>query len=363
MLGLLKKPRTRRLSIGLDIGSTGARAVQLTQEGDRFVLAATSRIAWEGHGENDGTRDAQFERWVKSTLGPPAFRRRSAVAALDPSAVDYHALTMPADVMDGQATQVDRIVHWELQRLAEEQDGPTESRHWVLPAATSNAPNAIGVVAPADAVNSLLFLMQRAKLQPERVDVGATALTRLGAALHRAKETEIWGVMDVGFSECRLVLCRGSVPIVVRRAGSGGQVWTKHIAETLQLSAKNAETHKRTYGLMLSEASGTEACARGVASMVTGALRSALRGLTGELKRSFEYALSCYPESTLTQLILTGGAGGMTNLAEFLEDALGITVRRASSLVDTPSSSIQRGRTQPEHFDSLALAVGLSLGS
>ena len=363
MLGLLKKTRTRRLAIGLDLGSTGARAVQLAQDGDRFVLAATSRISWTGHGENDETRDLQFERWVASALGRPAFHGRSTVSALDPSAVEYHALTMPADVMSNQGSQLDRIVHWELQRLAEEKDGPTESSHWVLPTATSNAPNAIGVVAPSDAVNSLLLLMHRAKLQPKRVDVGATALARLGAALHRAEETEIWGVMDVGFSDSRLVLCKGSVPIVVRRAGSGGHVWTTHIAETLQLSAKNAEIHKRTYGVMLSETPGSEACAHGIASMVTGALRSALRGLTGELKRSFEYALSCYPECTPTQLILTGGAGGMTNLAEFLEDALGITVRRASSLVDTPSSSIQCGRTRPEQFDSLALAVGLSLGS
>ena len=68
-----------------------------------------------------------------------------------------------------------------------------------------------------------------------------------------------------------------------------------------------------------------------MASLILGALRADLNDLASEVKRSYEYVLSCYPGRRAADLVLCGGGSLLHYFPEFLGNALGIPVRRASS--------------------------------
>ena len=147
----------------------------------------------------------------------------------------------------------------------------------------------------------------------------------------------MWGLLDVGARQTRLILCASGVPVLVRLAGTGGRAWTASIADSLEISVKSAEIHKRESGLSLpggaSAGQHDDRTSHELAGMIGGVLRSNLRELAAEVRRSYEYVLGCYPTRTAADLVLVGGGAALRNLPEFLTESLGIPVRRASTFL------------------------------
>jgi len=176
------------------------------------------------------------------------------------------------------------------------------------------------------------------------------------------------------------VLCLDDTPILVRTAGAGGNAWTQRIADALQVSFKAAEIHKRDHGIALtgrvlvreSILAPTDEGARSeLASLILGAVRADLNDLAAEVKRSYEYVLSCYPGRQAADLVLCGGGSGLHNFPEFLANALGIPVQRASSYLQGDSCRLRfvservgrrdQGGSVHTPLEVLAVAVGLAI--
>ena len=366
----------RRTPIGLDIGATAIRAVQLRRSGDRFTLAAA------GQSDQSSTVPTEskerLSEGLRSALRQASFSGRVVVSALNPPDIEYHMLDLPAAAMHAQEREARQMVHWEIGRLTSESPDKVETRHWALPPSPGSTPNAIGVSAGREAVTRLVEACGAAGTVCAGVDTCATALGRFGQLLTPWPDDCVWGVLDVGARQSRLVLCLGETPILVRHTGSGGQEWTQRIADGLQLSAGAAETQKRTHGIVHTgraagsgvRGSADEAGVRGgnaddplrseVGSLLLGALRSDLNELAAEVKRSYEYVLSCYPGRRAGDLVLVGGGAGLRNLPEYLAGALGIDVRRASSFLSEPQCRLSYGTDGRHPLECFAAAVGLA---
>lgn len=407
MISLLKAPR-KLTPIGLDIGANGVRAVQLVRTGDRaqagsarfVVMASASTERERASTDLDDALPAREElaRLLRRSLEKGRFRGRHTCAVLNPPALEFHTLELPVPVLgDGhspavvESRETAEIARQEVARLS---DGSgesgqvdaahAESGHWLLPPTSAPAPNAIGVTAVGEAVAQTLGACTDAGIVCTCVDAGAAALARLGTILNAWRTDQVWCVLDVGHTETRLVLCVDEVPVLVRRAGSGARAWTERIAEALQLSVASAEVHKREHGIAFPKRGVSEAvrgvrapewhCSRAVAprgldrtprndvaSILFGALRKELKDLASQIKRSYEYALSCYPRRQAAGLVLVGGGAALRHLPEFLNDALGIPVRRASEYLGEPTCRLSFDEERSGRLELLASAVGASV--
>jgi Tfp pilus assembly PilM family ATPase len=427
----------KRTPIGVDIGASGARIAQLMRSGNLTTpnavhYAVTSSALSElnrpgqagqvenltrgsaglqpaahepaeshGDAENTGDPDVRREtdvraaRCVRNCLRKAEFRGGGARAALNSPAVEFHALELPPEILEhrgpadkSHSSDVASLVKWEVARLRNELAGsaqanplrglpsPAEARYWVLPPAQVSAPNVIAVTVRGDAVVLTLRTCADAGLQCTCVDAGALAAARFAGLLNNWNADQVWGVLDVGYSEARVVLCVDNVPVLVRRASSGGRGWTERIAESLQLSTTAAEVQKREHGIALTgrgvrrgsemppghEKGGmpkpkARAC---VASILHSVLRGELNDLASQIKRSYEYVLSCYPRHHATDLVLIGGGATMRNLPEFLSAALGIPVRQSSDYLGRPSCRLSYEAPGEHRLESIALAVGIA---
>lgn len=362
---LLKKLRRRPSRLGLDIGANGTRVVQFDVAGDRCELLGVARVERSLARNVDDENEAALARRVAACVATGRFEGNRAAAALSSPDVVYHALELPANILAEDATEADRVVRWEIGRLTGESAESMDTTYWPLPKSSASAASAIGVAAPSSQVTRTIAACNGAGLHCQCVDTAAVALSRLVCMIARWSDQDVWGVLDLGYRQSRLVLCVDETPVLVRSAGSGGQAWTERIAEALGVSVSSAETHKRQHGINLtprgSRRDDTAPPAIDLGGILLSALRSDLKALATEIKRSYEYVLGCYPERRAGDLVLVGGGASMNHLPEFLGESLGITVRRASSYIDSGDCRLCGVAEYGEMLESIALAAGLAI--
>lgn len=355
--------RTRTTPIGLDVGMGGYRAVQLRSARGQYAwehfLSVESPMARSA----DGAMSATFRR-ISGDLRGAGFQRNAVVSSAPVSEVEFHLLEIPAGVLNRPAGEASEAVRWEVARGINGAVDDYEIRHWIAPGGASGGPSAIAASVRRQAVLDLVDACRSAGLECRGLDTFATALCRVGCLLRRPDPKAVWGVLDIGLGQCRLVLCVDDTPVLVRTVGAGGQAWTDQIAETLQISVKSAEVQKRDHGIVpavgVAHSNNQDAPGDEVSNLLLGTLRSDLGQLAAEIKRSYEYVLTFHTQRQTMDLLLVGGGARLRNLPEFLAGALGISVHRASDFLSTPGCRLSGPSMSSGEFESCALAIGLA---
>ncbi len=363
-MALLQTGRKRLTPIGLDAGSEGLRAVQMRCEGGRYTAQSVIAHAWPG-GDGSPPPWGEQARHFRSYLSGGSFSGRRAILAFSGTEIDYFSLDLPSAVVDSETSDVSDVVRWEVARLMGGTESEVETRHWLLPSTRLSAPNAMGVAVRQEVVCQAVGACRAVGLVCESADVGAAALARFGVLMRRPDPQEVWGLLDVGGSRTRLILCLDDVPVLVRHAGAGGRAWTERVVEALPLSTEAAEMQKCEHGIARATATRDtefESPARHeVASIVLGAIRADLHDIASEVKRSYEYVLSCYPGRHAGDLMLVGGGAAMRNLPGFLADALGIAVHKASDYLGEPSCRLMFASGKRHRVEQVASAIGAAI--
>lgn len=391
------KARRRSVRIGLDIGASGVRAVELTGKRDGYVVTNAACCDFSRTAGDENVNPRQLARQIEDCFRRMGIHGKSVVVALAPPDVEFHTLELPRATLRADEHDVAQVVRFEVERLMTQPQTDVETRHWRLPESSIPAPNAIGAGVSQVVIARTIEACAQAGLTCSALDTTATALSRFGVVLnsspHRSRAVgpvgghptdRVWGILDVGDRQSRLVLCLGDTPVLVRTAGAGSRAWTQRIADALQLSYKAAEIHKCDHGIAVTgrtaapplkgggavcrqTRTSTEEGTRDVgtrselASMILGALRADLNDLAAEVKRSYEYVLSCYPGNQAADLILCGGGSCLHNLTEFLGNALGITVCQASSYLQGDTCRLRFATEWKASLEGLAVAIGLAI--
>ncbi|MFQ5462347.1 MAG: pilus assembly protein PilM [Phycisphaerae bacterium] len=365
--------RTRRSAIALDVGCTGVRAVQLQHRGQQWSTIHSSRVEARAASrdpadvpeQTDVGLAAKWGRWIEACVARAEFQGKQVSVVISPPDVEFHTLELPENVLVAVAEDVSAIVRGEMQRLIPDAAHLDSAAYWRLPPTSMSAPNLVSCATPSGLLEDVMRACRSAHLDCVTVDTSATALCRFGNLLCGFDDNTIWGILDVGYRQTRLVLCLGSVPILVRCAGGGGQSWTRQIAENLGISAKAAEVHKCSHGI-LPPSDRTSGAApaderNGLGAMLFGVLRNELIPITAEIKRSYEYALSCYARRRPADLMVVGGGAALRHLPDFLSDELGIPVRPASTYLGGPDCRLGFPHSAASSLEVYALAIGLAM--
>ena len=365
-MGLPFMNRRRRAShIGLDVGQCGVRTAQLLRRQQNWHLARTGQVSRPRPDKDVESSAPVSADLVQRATRQSSFAGRKVVACLSAKNVEYHSLSLPAAVLEGEAEQVAQAVQFEVSHLMTLEDDQAQICHWFLPPAMGEMANAMGIAARYDSCAQRYELISRAGFDCIALDADACALTRLGSLLKPRGEDAVWGVLDLGATATRLVVCVGDTPVLVREVGPGGSAWNRSLAGALHISETAAEVHKKNHGIALSSRGVRQgestAPAGELAGIVFGVLRADLKKLAGQIKRSYEYVLSRFPQGKAEDLVMVGSGALMPNLDQHLADTLGIVARRASAYLDEPSCRLQCSLTKRDSLEEFAMSAGLAL--
>jgi len=349
-----------RSAIGLDIGTSGVRAAELSFGKADVTLEKFGQVALPEGAVRDGEvvdGDAVAAA-IKQLWAHTKFSSKKVVIGVANQKVVVRQVDLPwmpeSELKKSLAYQVQEFVPMPVEQAVLD----------FLPLEEQTAGNGtrmlrgLLVAASRDMVNASLNAVQQAGLRPVMVDLTSFAMIRsMAHADQLGMGADVEALVDVGARVTNIVVHQGGAPRFVRILLMGGQDITNAVAERMGVPQEQAEAMKQQLGLGATAGESMEVLA---ANRVVEAIAASF---VDEVRGSLDYYLASSGSAAISRLVLTGGGARLGGLAQRLQ-----TTTRLPVELGSPMHSLKVGRTglSPEQIafvEPLAVVpVGLALG-
>jgi len=338
--------------VGLDIGTSAIRAVELTVgDGTRPVLEAFGQVGLRPgtivDGEvRDRTRAVEAINRLWHEGGFSEKRVNLGVAGLRAITREVDMPPLPPDELDNAVRfQADQVIPFPLERTS------ISAKVIAQYTDAEGAPQIRVLVAAAhrDMIDGVVDAVEAAGLHPVGIDLDTAALAR--ALYDPSFSGGPEAIASVGAGLTMIVVHQGGLLQFVRTIDLGGDNVTEAIASALDLPITDAEAIKRELGEPGLHDSRAESAAAG-----------AVDELVGEIHNSIRFFSSLPGRLVPTRVLVTGGGARTAGFLPKLQQGLDAPVQPASplSLVDMsrlPITPEQAASINP----TMAVPVGLAL--
>ncbi|HET9607229.1 MAG TPA: type IV pilus assembly protein PilM [Nitrospira sp.] len=346
----------KRQLVGLDIGSSGIKLVQLKENRGRYILQKFGFKPLEPEVIVDGTvmDEGRVVSAIRELFNELSVKVKQVAVSISGHAVIIKKISlppMPDDELEGQV------------KLAAEQYIPFDINEvnidfHVLPAAEGEASegemSVILVAAKKDKINELTELVKGAGLVPMVMDVDAFAIENMHAINYPMSQDETTALVNVGASVMNINIVSKGTSLFTRDIPIGGNRYTESIQRELGLSYEDAEALKK----------GGKASGSNQAAAAQSVIESVNAEVASEIARTIDYFKSTVTEGEVQQVLLCGGGAQIAGLVKQLRDRMHAVVEVANPFAEVDTSG--------SDFDQAALAdlapmasvgVGLALRS
>jgi type IV pilus assembly protein PilM len=324
--------------LGVDIGTTNIKIVQLTEEKDGTHVLDTYGLVNVSF-EIDEAKEEVIQRTVdvlKNLIKRSGVTTKRVVASLPNSAVFTSVIEMP-DMTD---SELKTAVEFEAKRYV---PLPMEeiTLSWVSLEKSTDGKNKVLITAvPNTILKSYLKIFELAGLQPIALEIEALALIR--SIIGHDQGSNL--LIDIGASATHLNITEHGNLMLTRNIPVGGETITRKIAESLKITYSRAEQFKKDFGLTQS-------------TLIPETIKPILINIKNEAKQ----LQSIYEARGMKfdKVIIVGGTANLPGLNEFFSDM-------GSKIVNgDPLNSIKYSpEIKPvlrQYSSNLAVAIGLAL--
>ena len=344
--------------VGLDIGTSGVRAAELSLGKGAATLERFGQVALPAGSVRDGEvvdGDAVAAA-VRRLWAVAGFRSRKVVVGVANQKVVVRQVDLPwqplEELRTSLAYQVQDFIPMPVENAILDFHPLEELRN----DAGARTLRVLLVAASRDMIGSALQAVEKAGLTPSMVDLTSFAVLRSQVSAGNTFSLDVEALVDIGSSVTNIVVHQGGVPRFVRILLMGGGDITDAVAERLGVPADEAESLKRSTGLSVVAAQVDPHPARR-------AIESTGSALVEEVRGTLDYYLAQPGSARIGRVVLSGGGSRLTGLVERLSVATRLPVHLA-----TPMAALRIGRTGLSQ-DQLAVVeplvtvpVGLALG-
>jgi type IV pilus assembly protein PilM len=346
----------KRQLVGLDIGSSGIKLVQLKENRGRYILQKFGFKPLEPEVIVDGTvmDEGRVVSAIRELFNELSVKVKQVAVSISGHAVIIKKISlppMPDDELEGQV------------KLAAEQYIPFDINEvnidfHVLPAAEGEASegemSVILVAAKKDKINELTELVKGAGLVPMVMDVDAFAIENMHAINYPMSQDETTALVNVGASVMNINIVSKGTSLFTRDIPIGGNRYTESIQRELGLSYEDAEALKK----------GGKASGSNQAAAAQSVIESVNAEVASEIARTIDYFKSTVTEGEVQQVLLCGGGAQIAGLVKQLRDRMHAVVEVANPFaeVDTSGSDFDQA-TLADLAPMASVGVGLALRS
>ncbi|MCW2566246.1 MAG: type pilus assembly protein PilM [Mycobacterium sp.] len=350
----------RRTAVGLDIGTSGVRAAEVTHGKDHVTLERFGQVALPLGAVVDGeVMDVEaVAAALKRLWAATRFRTKKVALGVANQRVIVRQVELPwlppAELKASLPYQVQDFIPMPVDQVLLDYH-PLEE---ITTEAGGRAVRALLVAASKEMVWRSVDAVRKAGLQPVMVDLVPFAVLRSMTQFdHLGLESgEAEAIVNVGASVTNLIVHTGGVPRFVRIIPMGGGDITDALAERLGVTLDEAEAIKQVTGFAAHDADFGAGPEAKVIEATGGTF-------VDEVRTSLEYYKTQPTAYPIGRIVLTGGGTRLTGLADRLAQATRLRVQDGSVLGTVRLGKLGLDQDQLAYVDPLAsVPVGLAMG-
>lgn len=348
---MFKRKNSGQNLVGLDIGSSSVKAVELQGKLGNLSLAGIGQEKLQPDTVVDGQimELNDVSNVIAGLFQSNGFKTDRVAAGVSGSSVIVKNIIVPPMSKEELAESID----WH----AEEHipfDIADVSLDYQVVDSNADSLHILMAACKRDFVANIKQAIQLAGKQPAVIDVDAFALQNCYEVNYEPQARETLALLNIGAATMNINILQGTRSVFTRDISLGGNQFTALLQKELGLNYEDAEQIK----------CGAAQPQDGGAQDISFALKNVSEQLGLEIQKTFDFfrATSENKESVVQKILLSGGCSKLPGFVEFLSERFSLPVERFDPFrkitVDARrfDEAYMRG-VMPE----MAVAVGLAL--
>ncbi|MEX5212612.1 MAG: pilus assembly protein PilM [Nitrospiraceae bacterium] len=345
---------SRRPLIGLDIGSSAIKLIQLKEAKGRYVLQKCAVKPLEPEVIVDGTvmDEGRVVSAIQELMTDQGIKNKQVAISISGHAVIVKKISLPPMPDNELAEQV---------KLAAEQYIPFDINEVNLDFHVLGGPGAgddsdgqmaiLLVAAKKDKVNELCELVKTAGLNPSVMDVDAFAIQNMHEINYPMTKGDVTTIVNIGASVMNVNIVQNGASLFTRDIPLGGNRYTEAIQRELGMSFEEAEEVKKS-----------ERPSGGHEEIVRSVIENLNAEVASEIGRTIDYYKSTAGDGDVERLLLCGGGSKASGLLEQLRDRMRVKVELANPFQEIDCTSADMDPAMLDEMSAVAaVGVGLAL--
>jgi type IV pilus assembly protein PilM len=295
--------------IGLDIGSSSVKAVQLRRKGAGWALQAFGMQPLVPQTIVDGTimDQAAVADAIRQLWGRLKLRQRDVAIAIAGHSVIIKKIAVPQMTPEVLAANIRNEAE---HHIPFGRDDVEIDYHVTNPVTASGQTELLLVAAKKEVVSDYVQVVRDASLTPQIVDVAAFASQNGFEVNYPLDPRETVVLINIGAAISNINITRGGVSLFTRDVTIGGNAYTEEIQKQLGIQADEAEAYK---------VGGTQTEDGVVPQEVIRVMEGVSEVMAGEFQRSLDFFLATTADANVTRIVLAGGTSKVASLHRAIE--------------------------------------------
>ncbi|PYR34217.1 MAG: pilus assembly protein PilM [Acidobacteria bacterium] len=338
--------------VGLDIGSSAIKAVELkpTGRGHRVAAFAVQPVPTDSIVDGAIIDGGAVADAIRRLFENKSFKTKEVAASLSGSAVIVKKITLP--VMT--EAELRESIYWEAEQYIPFDIQDVNLDYQVLDAGTG--PEAKGsmevllVAAKKDKIADYTGVISKAGRIPVVVDVDAFAIQNAYEANY-AVQPDVVVLLNAGASAININIVAGEQSLFTRDISTGGNAYTEAVQRELNLPFEAAERAKK--GLAVDGVSMDD---------VRPVLHAMTENVLLEIQKTFDFFKATASSDHIDRILLSGGASAVDGFSQALCARFDAPVEPLDPFrkITIDATKLGLERTDPI-LSTAAVAVGLAL--
>ena len=295
--------------IGLDIGSSCVKAVQLKRKADGWALQAFGMQPLVPQTIVDGTIMDQgaVSDAIRQLFSRLKLRQKEVAIAIAGHSVIIKKITVPAMKPDELAANIRNEAE---HHIPFGRDDVEIDYHVTNPMTASGQTELLLVAAKKEVVSDYVQVVRDANLTPQIVDVAAFASQNGFEANYPLDGRETVVLINIGAAISNINIVRSGVSLFTRDVTIGGNAFTEEIQKQMGIAADEAEAYK---------VGGSQTEDGVVPQEVLRVMEGVSEVMAGEFQRSLDFFLATTADANVTRICLAGGTAKVGSLHRAIE--------------------------------------------
>ena len=341
--------RGKKSLVGLDIGSSSVKAIELKPAGKGFRVSAIGVESVPPDSIVDGAiiDGGAVADAVRRLFANKRFKAKDVVASLSGNSVIVKKITLPAMT----EAELSESIYWEAEQYIPFDIQDVNLDYEILDPGTEGSMEVLLVAAKKDKIGDYTNVISQAGRTPVIVDVDVFALQNAFEANYGFEPTAVVALLNAGASAININILSGSQSVFTRDVSMGGNAFTEAVQKELNLPYESAEMLKK--GQDVDGATYEDA-------------RAVLRAMTDnvllEVEKTFDFFKATASNDRIDRIMLCGGASRVEGFAESLRERFSTEVEQFDPFRQVALDAKKAGVDNADDYAPVAaVAMGLAL--